>query len=268
MKKSYEGLHTVVTGAASGIGAATIASLAQQGARITALDVRPITAEGVRSIEIDLGDPAAIDKAVASIDGPIDALFNVAGVPQTRPAVDVMRVNVLGLRHLTEALLPSMPAGSAIANVASIAGNEWPGHLDRIKELLALSSFDEALAWCEANPDDLGDGYFFSKECVVVYTFQLSKRAIAKGVRVNSVSPGPVESPMMPDFRATIGSQTLEWTAKQAIGRMAEPREMVPPLLFLNHPESTYVNGLNLVADGGFTAAFNLGEVDFSALAG
>ena len=268
MNKSYEGLHAVVTGAASGIGAAAITTLAEQGARITALDVQPISVEGVRSIEVDLGNPSAIDKAVASIDEPVDALFNIAGVPQTRPAVDVMRVNVLGLRHLTESLLSSMPAGSAIANVASIAGNEWPQHLGQIKELLDLSDFAEALAWCEAHPDDLGDGYFFSKECVVVYTFRLSKRAIAKGVRVNSVSPGPVESAMMPDFRATIGSQTLEWTTQQAIGRMAQPKEMVPPLLFLNHPDSTYVNGLNLVADGGFTAAFSLGEVDFTALAG
>ena len=268
MIRTYEGLHTVVTGAASGIGAATTARLAEQGARVTALDVRPVTVEGVQSIEVDLGDPAAIDKAVASIDGPVDALFNVAGVPQTRPPVDVMRVNILGLRHFTEAVLPSMPAGSAIANVASIAGNQWPEHLPRITELLALDDFAEGLAWCEAHPEDLGDGYFFSKECVVVYTFRLSKRAIAKGVRVNSVSPGPVESPMMPDFRATIGSQTLEWTAKQAIGRMAEPHEMVPPLLFLNDPASTYVNGLNLVADGGFTAAFNLGELDFSEMAG
>lgn len=266
MSKSYEGLHTVVTGAASGIGAAAVTRLVEQGARVTALDVRPIEAEGVRSIEVDLGDPASIDKAVASIDGPIDALFNVAGVPQTKPPLDVMRVNILGLRHFTEALLPSMPAGSAIANVASIAGNQWPEHLPKIKELLDLDDFAEALAWCEAHPEDLGDGYFFSKECVVVYTLRLSKRAIAKGVRVNSVSPGPVESPMMPDFRATIGSPTLEWTTKQAIGRMAEPGEMAPPLLFLNHPESSYVNGLNLVADGGFTAAFSLGEVDFSAL--
>ncbi len=267
MSSSYEGLHTVVTGAASGIGAATCARLAKQGARVTALDVRPVATEAVQFLEVDLGDPAAIDKAVASIDGPVDALFNVAGVPQTRPPVDVMRVNLLGLRHFTEALLPSMPAGSAIANVASIAGNQWPEHLTKITELLDTDGFAEALAWCEAHPEDLGDGYFFSKECVVVYTFRLSKRAIAKGVRVNSVSPGPVESPMMPDFRATIGSATLEWTAGQAIGRMAEPHEMVPPLLFLNHPESTYVNGLNLVADGGFTAAFNLGEVDFSTLA-
>lgn len=185
---------------------------------------------------------------------------------QTRTPVEVMRVNILGLRHLTEALLPAMPPGSAVANVASIAGNGWPGHLDQITELLNLDDFHAGVEWCASHADHIGDGYFFSKECVVVYTFRLARRAIAQGVRVNCVSPGPVETPMMPDFRATMGSGVLEWTVGQSIGRMAEPHEMVPPLLFVNDPGSTYINGLNLVADGGFTAAFTLGDVDLSAL--
>ncbi len=259
MQRSYDGLHAVVTGAASGIGAATCERLLESGARVTSLDVQPVTHDGLESIAVDLGDPDSIDRAVAAIETPVDSLFNIAGVPQTRPPVDVMRVNLLGLRHLTEALLPTMPRGSAIASVASIAGNGWPGHLGSISELLDLGDFAEALDWCESHADVIGDGYFFSKECVVVYTFRLARQAIAQGVRVNCVSPGPVETPMMPDFRATIGSDTLEWTVNQAIGRMAVPGEMVPPLLFLNDPGSSYVNGLNLVADGGFTAAMTVG---------
>ena len=152
--------------------------------------------------------------------------------------------------------------------MASIAGNGWPEHLELINELLDCDSFEAGWEWCQDHVDAIGDGYFFSKECVVVHTFRLAGRAAESGVRVNCVSPGPVETPMMPDFRATIGSPTLEWTVDQAIGRMAEPQEMVPPLLFLNDPAATYINGLNLVADGGFTAAITLGDVDLGALAG
>lgn len=262
---SYAGKHAVVTGASSGIGAETTALLRDLGARVTALDIKPVEAAD-RYLEVDLGDPASIDAAVAAIDTPVDALFNVAGVPQTFPPIEVMKVNVLGLRHLTESILPTLAPGSAIAHVASIAGTGWPEHLELIKTLFDTDGFAEGLAWCEEHLDDLGDGYFFSKECVIIYTMLRAKAAIKAGVRINCVSPGPVESPMMPAFRATIGSTTLEWTANEVIGRLAEPKEMAPPLVFLNSDSASYVNGLNLIADAGFSAAMTAGTIDFAGL--
>src|SRR4051794_25819164 len=122
---SYEGKRVIVTGAASGMGAAAVAMLSDLGAEVHALDVRPIEGAAAKAYECDCGDPASIDETVAAIGGPVHALFNVAGVPQTQPALKVLCVNFLGLRHMTEAVLPSVPDGGAIAHVASLAGSGW-----------------------------------------------------------------------------------------------------------------------------------------------
>src|SRR3546814_17077324 len=65
---------------------------------------------------VDLRDPASIDAAVQKVGGKVDALFSCAGLPQTFPALDVMKVNFAGTRHLTEKMLPMMSEGSAIEN--------------------------------------------------------------------------------------------------------------------------------------------------------
>ena len=126
---SYEGKRVIVTGAASGMGAATVAMLGDLGAEVHALDVRPIEGPVARAYECDCGDPDAIDLTIGLIGGPVHALFNVAGVPQTQAPLKVLGVNFLGLRHVTETVLPLIPDGGAIAHVASLAGSGWQAHL-------------------------------------------------------------------------------------------------------------------------------------------
>jgi NAD(P)-dependent dehydrogenase (short-subunit alcohol dehydrogenase family) len=269
---SYDGKRVVVTGAASGMGAATVAMLADTGAEVHGLDIAHVDGPAARAYEIDLGDPASIDRTVDAItkqvDGRVDAVFNVAGVPQTHTPLRVMQVNFLGLRHFTECILPFVPDGGAIASVASLAGMGWQEHVEPINELLATPDFDAGTAWCETNLEGLGDPYFFSKECLILYTFTRSHQTVQRGVRMNCISPGPVDSPMMPAFRSVLDSALLDWTASQANGRMGRPEEMAPPLVFLNSDEASYVNGHNLLVDAGFTAAMTTGQVDFSTLPG
>src|SRR4051794_39637312 len=125
---SYQGKHTVVTGAASGVGAELVTLLRDLGAaRIIGLDRNP--AHGVDTfIEVDLADPASIDAAVGDLTGRIDVLFNNAGVAATLPAKTVMAVNVLAPRRLTFALLDRMSTGGAIVNTASTAGGGYAQH--------------------------------------------------------------------------------------------------------------------------------------------
>jgi NAD(P)-dependent dehydrogenase (short-subunit alcohol dehydrogenase family) len=262
----YDGKRVVVTGAASGMGAATVAMLAAAGAEVHALDIAPVAGPAAASYETDCGDPASIDATLDRIGTPLHCLFNVAGVPQTHAPDRVFGVNFLGLRHITERVLDGMMSdGGAIAHVASKAGSGWRNHLPSILEVLATPDLAGGAAWASANLADLGDPYFFSKECVVVYTMKRAHELLDRGVRMNCLSPGPIDSPMMPKFREALGSALLDWTADQ-VGRMGRPDEMAGPLVFLNSDEASYVNGLDLMADGGFTGAMELGLVDLSTL--
>ena len=264
---SYDGKRGVITGAYSGVGAATVELLRELGAReIIALDIKPPTGSIDRFIETNMGDRETIDAAVAAIDGPVDVLFNNAGIAATSAPSLVMQVNYLGLRHLSQALLPQIPKGGAIVNTASIAGGQWPGHLAEIQELLAIDGWDESVAWCESHAELVGDAYAFSKECVQVYTMASSKPSLAAGVRTNSVCPAPIDTPLMPDFKQTMGEGVIAWTVENASGAMATAEEIGFTLAFLGSEASRYVNGVNLIVDAGFSASMTTGQVDFSAL--
>jgi NAD(P)-dependent dehydrogenase (short-subunit alcohol dehydrogenase family) len=262
----YDGKRVVVTGAASGMGAATVAMLDAAGAEVHALDIAPVDAPVAATYETDCGDPSSIEATLGKVGAPIHCLFNVAGVPQTHAPDRVFTVNFLGLRHITECVLDGlMSEGGAIANVASKAGSGWRNHLPAILDVLATDDLAGGVSWAAANLGEQGDPYFFSKECVVVYTMKRAHELQGRGIRVNCLSPGPVESPMMPAFREALGSSLLDWTAAQ-VGRMGRPDEMAGPLVFLNSDEASYVNGFDLMADGGLTGAMELGLVDLTTL--
>ena len=170
---SFSGRRVVVTGAATGVGAALLDLLGELGAPdVTVLDVKAPTGPHATFLPTDLADPAAVDAAVAQIDGPVDALFNNAGVADTLPPETVFRVNVLAPLQLTEALLPQMPDGAAVAITASIAGLNWRQRLEPILELLALDGWDARFGWFDGR--ELGvDTYSFTKEVMQVWTMRV-----------------------------------------------------------------------------------------------
>lgn len=265
----YEGRRVVVTGAATGVGAALIELLAELGAaHVTVLDVKKPSGPCQRFLETDLSSESKVEKAIAAIEGPVHALFNNAGVAATQPPRTVLAVNVLALRRLSESLLERMPAGSAIVNTASIAGGRWPERKAKIEELLALDDWEKALAWLDANLPGLGiDSYSFSKEVVQLYTMRSSRPALQQGVRVNSVCPAPIDTPLLVDFRKTMTDKIIDWTVSQTNQRLVTPREVATALAFLGSEAAGYVNGVNLNVDAGFNAAMATGQVDFSGLA-
>jgi NAD(P)-dependent dehydrogenase (short-subunit alcohol dehydrogenase family) len=262
---SYTGKRVVVTGGASGVGAALVDLLTELGASVTVIDVKE-PAAGTPFVRADLSDPASVDAAAAAVEGPVDALFNNAGVAATLPTAVVMSVNYLGPRRLTDRLLDRMPAGAAVTYTASIAGGQWPQRLAKIQELLDIDGWDDALKWIDAENELITDAYSFSKECVQVHVMRSSKATATRGVRTNSVCPGIIDTPLIPDFEATMSRPLLDWTATQGIGRFAQPREIAGVLAFLGSDASAYLNGTNLIADAGFTAAFTTGQVDYTTL--
>jgi NAD(P)-dependent dehydrogenase (short-subunit alcohol dehydrogenase family) len=267
---SYEGKRVVVTGGATGIGDALLHVLSELGvAETIVLDRQKPTGPYATYVEVDLVDPAAIDVAVAGIAGRVDALFNNAGVAATQRARTVLSVNYLAARRLSVGLLGQIPPGGAIVNTASIAGDRWAEHLAAINELLDLEDWDASLEWVDQHcrPGGVGaDLYAFSKEVLRVWGMRHSRTTMGHGVRTNSVCPAPVATPLLTDFEATMGKDLLEWTVGQATGTIMTPREVALPLAFLGSPAASYINGHDLVADGGFKAALITGQIDFEGL--
>ncbi len=263
----YSGKRVVITGAFSGVGAACLEVLHDLGAaEVIALDIKKPEGPINSFIETNIGDEAAIAKAAAAIDGPIDVLFNNAGIAATHPVSEVMSVNWLGLRRLSEALLPQIKEGGAIVNTASIAGGQWLPHLEDVLECISIETREQTLAWCDAHKELVGDGYGFSKECVQVYTMKSAKQTLACGIRTNSVCPAPIDTPLLPEFNQTMSEKTMAWTVEQCGGKIATPMDIAMTLAFLGSDASRYVNGVNLNVDSGFNAFMTTGQIDFSGL--
>jgi NAD(P)-dependent dehydrogenase (short-subunit alcohol dehydrogenase family) len=259
------GLRCLVTGTASGIGEATTKLLTAGGASVVSLDRNKPSPEIISAVEqhveVDLADPASIDAALAQVEGNVDVLANVAGIPGTAPAELVFKVNFLGLRHLTEALaFERMNQGGSIVNVASTAGFQWALRLDALKDLMTTETFDEGLAWFRANPQQ-GNAYNFSKEATTVYTLAMggAVREIAE-LRINAVLPGPVETPILADFEESMGKETLDGV-KAFLGRHATPSDIAPAIVYLASRDSRWINGTTLIADGGISGAVLAGLV-------
>ena len=256
--------HTtvVVTGAATGIGAAVVEQLIAAGARVHTLDVAAVSAPVVQALSCDLGDQGAIDRAIEQLPAEIDMVMNCAGIPNGGrfSAEQVMAVNWLGLRHLSEQLLPRIPAGGSITHVASTAGRAWADNAQHHQALMNAPDFDAGAAWIAANPDVVGDGYSFSKQAVQYYTMWRGLQTRAEyDVRMNSVCPGVTNTQLSDDFRKGVGDDIID-RAIELAGRPAEPIEMAGALLFLaDQRTASYVNAINLNVDRGTGAAHLLG---------
>lgn len=253
--------RVLLTGASTGIGNATLQMLVAGGHEVTSLDVKDAPAGAAAHVHCDLSDPASIDAVLPQLDGPYDALLNVAGVAGSMGAELVLRVNVYGLRHLTDSLLAagkiSSPGGS-IVNIASLAGMAWERHLDRIGALDDAADFEAGIEVAKAYDRGGPNAYVLSKEWVVAYTQRLAGRVVGSGIRVNSVSPGPVITPLFPYFEADTGADQMAWLNDQ-VGRPAQPEDEAQAICWLAVGDSGWVNGVDLPVDGGLSAGMRVG---------
>ena len=266
---SYQDRRVVVTGGARGVGAALLDVVgALQATHVTVLDLKAPAGPHDTFIEVNLSDEGSVRDSLGQIEGPVHALFNNAGVADTSPPEVVLSVNYLALRTLSEGLLERMPEGGAIVNTASLAGGLWRKRAQQINELLDLDIADgwgPSLEWFESNAGALDQSpYNFTKEVVELYTMRSSRPTMRRGVRTNSVCPGPIDTPLLPDFRQTTSDKIVDWNIREMGGRAVSPEEVASTLAYLGSAAAGYVNGVNLDIDGGFSAALATGQVDFS----
>lgn len=247
----------VVTGVASGIGAATAALLRERGHTLIGVDrAVPESFDGT-FVQGDLASQQGIDAIAAAVatrapDG-IAGLANIAGVPGTAPWQVVLGINVFGLRDLTRALAPMMSRGAAVVNLASSVAFQWRSIAAACALFALAEDRDAALEAAAGDEHARGEAYLFSKQCVNLLTEYLAGDLLSQGVRVNSVSPGPVQTPILEDFKNDHGRDKVEGAAA-LLGRFGEPRDIANVIVFLLEPDSAWVNGSDLRVDGGLTA--------------
>jgi NAD(P)-dependent dehydrogenase (short-subunit alcohol dehydrogenase family) len=249
----------VVVGAASGIGAAVATHFHARGDHVLAVDVRDHQTPASEHLQCDLADADSIDALLGSIGSGWDMLAHVAGIPGTAPAADVLRVNYLGMRLVTEGMLPLLTEGGSIVAVASTAALGWDQRIATLTELLELTDADAVEKW-QAGQDPNYPVYTTSKQAVILYTKRLAGPAWAKyGVRINTVSPGPVETPILADFEQTMGKDILDM-CRDTVGRHASVDDIVPVISFLGSPEARWITGQDIQVDGGFISAMTAGS--------
>lgn len=260
MSDRFRGKRVVVTGAGRGIGRATVERFATEGGVVVLLarSEAEITSTAAAIVErggsaiamtIDVSKPDAVAKAAAHIEGELgglDVLVNNAGISVPTPFLgsefstwnSVMEVNLYGAVHCARAFAPMLSAegpGAAMVNVSSIHGY-------RVEPL--ASAYDVA----KGGLDQL--------------TRALALELAPRGVRVNGVAPGFVDTPMaiLPD-----GTNELEqpWFREHYVGRRkiplaraADPAEVAATIAFLASDDASYVTGTTLVVDGGLSITF------------
>jgi 2-keto-3-deoxy-L-fuconate dehydrogenase len=243
--KRLQGKVALITAAGQGIGRASAERMAHEGARVIATDVNPaLVAElalvpGMEGRVLNVLDGAAIAALVAAV-GPVDILFNCAGIVHNGTVLDsseaewdlAFDLNVKAQFRMIRAVLPGMVAKGAgsIINMSSVAGPK-KGPVNR-----AI--------------------YSASKAAVVGLTRAVAADHVTQGIRCNAICPGTVDSPSLHErLRATgdYEGALKAFIARQAMGRLGRVEEIAALVCYLASDEAGFTTGTEHVIDGGWT---------------
>ncbi len=248
----HKGKTYIVTGVASGIGAETCRVLKSLGAKVIGVD-RTRTDNADEFYQADLTQPDSIADLIESLPTGANGIANIAGVPPTAPADLLMKVNLIGLRDFTNGMVANLADGASIVNLASLAGFGWPEAMAQVQGALALEFTSDIAGFCaEHGLDEGGRSYFLSKEALIVWTMQNRWTWRDRGIRMNSVSPGPVDTPILKDFLETLGERAEE--DMKVMDRPGLPTDIAPVVSFLLSDGSGWIRGTNIATDGGMSS--------------
>ncbi|KHL00508.1 SDR family NAD(P)-dependent oxidoreductase [Sinomonas humi] len=244
MAAEFDGLRAIVTGGASGIGAATASYLMERGCAVAVLDLAPASApEGSVPITCDVGDTAsveaAVDEAVRALGG-VDIVVNNAGIGAQGTVEDndddewrrVFEVNVLGIVRVSRAALPHLRKSdhAAIVNTSSIA---------------ATAGLPQRAL------------YSASKGAAYSLTLAMAADHVREGIRVNCVSPGTADTPWVArllDKAPDPAAERAALNARQPHGRLVSAQEVAAAIAYLASPINGSTTGTSLPVDGGMNS--------------
>jgi NAD(P)-dependent dehydrogenase (short-subunit alcohol dehydrogenase family) len=241
-----EGKVCVITGARGGIGAASAELFAREGAKVVGVDMLP-GSPGELTLEVDLTDEdqvAGMYERVRSDCGRIDVLFNNAGISPTDDG-SVLETTLEAYQRVQDANLKSVflcckhgiphllendPAGGSVINTASFVA--------------VMGAATSQVS------------YTASKGGVLALSRELGVEFARRGVRVNALCPGPVDTPLLRELFAKDPEKAARRMVHIPIGRFAQAHEIASGALFLASDESTYVTGSTFLIDGGISGAY------------
>jgi NAD(P)-dependent dehydrogenase (short-subunit alcohol dehydrogenase family) len=240
----------VVTGAASGIGLAVVARLVRRGCHVIALDVRPCPLDGCEWIECDLGNRHSVADAFVGLAVPVAGVAAIAGVSGLDAPRRILQVNWLGTRRVIKDVLTLLEPGGSIVTMASISADPGPISNREFERLVRIRSDDDIVEWLSTARLTGNQAYRLSKAVVTEWARRLSVELLPRRIRVNSVSPGPVRTPLLGAFEESMGRGIIA-RAERITGRHATSDEVAAVVEFLLSAESTWVNGVDIRVDGG-----------------
>ncbi|MDQ6819288.1 MAG: SDR family oxidoreductase [Actinomycetota bacterium] len=239
-----EGKVCVITGAAGGIGSATASVFESEGARVVGVDLREHEV-GELSLTADLTDERSVKELYERTQqelGRVDVLFNNAGISPTddASAIDTSleaweRVQGANLRSVFLCCKHGIPhllraGGGSVINTASFVA--------------VMGAATSQIS------------YTASKGGVLALSRELGVEFARRGVRVNALCPGPVDTPLLRDLYATDPEQAARRLVHVPMGRFARAEEIARAVLFLASDDSTYVNATAFLVDGGISGAY------------
>lgn len=260
------GKTLVITGAASGIGKRTAELAAAMGANVIGVDVNRPANEAGHFVKADISTPQGVAELAGQLPSRLDGLCNVAGLSGKTGAVATLAVNFFGLRALTEALAPKIREGGSVVNVASIAGYGWRGNVEKVKAIVNIEGFPDVAKIVTEHDVRNETAYPFSKELLLLWNMRAAHQPLFKerGIRVNAVSPGPVETPILKQFREVLGDARVNDDIART-GRSGTPEDIAPTILFLCSDAARWINGANIANDGGLEASINAQVFGFNS---
>jgi glucose 1-dehydrogenase len=240
----FSGKTCIVTGGGSGIGQATCLQMAAEGGNVVVADLRldaaQVTANQITTasgqaiaVAVDVGDSAQVQAVVTkavSTYGSINVIVNDAGMMTFTPIVDiaepdffhVITTNLGSVFYFSKYGAPHMPPGSSIVNISSVHAHQTTANVVP---------------------------YASSKGAIEAFTRGFSIEMLSKGIRVNSVAPGAVDTPMLwnnPNVKS--GVEKIE-------GAIGKPEDLADAICFIASDDAKFINGATLLVDGGRLAA-------------